>query len=113
MRYLDAHKDVVAWASEEISIPYRSPIDGKLHRYFPDFVVKRRSVAGSIDTIMVEIKPDKETRPPAIQKKPNKRYIQEVYTWGVNEAKWKAATEYCLDKKWQFMVLTEKHLGIK
>jgi TnsA endonuclease N terminal len=113
MRYLDTHTDVLAWSSEEVSIPYRSPIDGRVHRYFPDFILKRRNKDGGVDTVMVEIKPFKETKPPTVQKKATKRYIKEVHTWGVNESKWKAAMEYCADRKWKFMILTEHELGIK
>lgn len=113
MGYLDAHTDVLEWASEEFSIPYRSPIDGKIHRYFPDFQVKKRGRDGLTETVVVEIKPAKETKPPAVQAKPSKRYLQEVYTWGINSAKWKAAEEYCKDRKWKFIIMTEHDLGIK
>ena len=41
MRYLDKHPHVTRWNSEEIIVPYRSPIDGKMHRYFPDFYVEK------------------------------------------------------------------------
>jgi hypothetical protein len=34
-------------------------------------------------------------------------------TWGVNQAKWKAASEFCADRKWRFLIMTEKELGIK
>lgn len=47
MGYLDAHSDVVEWASEEFSIPYRSPIDNRIHRYFPDFLVKKVNADGT------------------------------------------------------------------
>ena len=113
MGYLDAHTDVLEWASEEFSIPYRSPIDGKIHRYFPDFQVKKKGRDGMIETVVVEIKPAKETKPPVVLAKPTKRYLQEVYTWGVNSSKWKAAEEYCKDRKWKFIIMTEHDLGIK
>ena len=113
MMYLDNHKDVIQWSSEELIIPYRSPIDGKIHRYFPDFYVKRRDKEGKIETLIIEIKPDSQTKPPMKVSKPNKRYIKEVFTWGINEAKWKAAKDYCDDRQFKFMVLTEKHLDIK
>lgn len=113
MGYLDVHPDVLSWASEEIVVPYVSPLDNRMHRYFPDFVVRKKGRDGTLETLMVEIKPFKETKPPVIQQKPNKRYIKEVYTWGVNEAKWKAAREFCKDRKWKFVILTEHELGIK
>lgn len=113
MSYIDDHKDVVEWGSEEFSIPYRSPIDGKIHRYFPDFYIKKRTPQGLLETVIVEIKPSKETKPPAVQSKPTKQYLREVYTWGINSAKWKAAEEYCKDRMWKFIIMTEYDLGIK
>ena len=113
MSYLDKHDDVLLWESEEMFIPYRSPVDNRIHRYFPDFIVKKREKDGSIKTVMIEVKPESQTRPPKKPAKMTKRYINEVYTWGVNEAKWKAANEYCLDRGWSFHVFTEKQLGIK
>jgi hypothetical protein len=108
MMYLDNHPDVLQWNSEEIVIPYRSPVDGRMHRYFPDFLVKTKNV-----TMIIEIKPKKQTTPPKKPKKVSRQYLNEVMTWGVNEAKWKAADEYCKDRQWQFRVFTEDHLGIK
>lgn len=113
MNYLDTHPDVLQWASEELIIPYRSPVDGKVHRYFPDFWVKKRNASGEIEVVLVEIKPASQTVEPVKKKKINKAYINEVMTWGVNQAKWKAAQDYCADRKWKFMILTEKELGIK
>jgi hypothetical protein len=111
MIYLDRHPEVVQWSSEEIVIPYRSPIDGRLHRYFPDFYVKKQ-VGGKIETLLIEVKPKVQTRPPAVQKKRTKKYINEVMTWGINEAKWKAAKNFCEDREWKFVLMTEKELGL-
>ena len=113
MTYLDNHPDVILWASEELIVPYRSPIDGRVHRYFPDFIVSKRNPAGVVETLMVEIKPAHQTVEPVKKKTINKTYINEVVTWGVNQAKWKAAQEYCADRKWRFLILTEKELNIK
>ena len=113
MQKLDSHPDVLEWSSEEIIIPYRSPIDGKVHRYFPDFWVKKRDRQGNIVQDLIEVKPYKQTKQPAIMEgKPNRRYINEVKTWGTNEAKWKAAQEYCKDRCWNFVIITEKELGL-
>lgn len=113
MLYLDNHKEVVSWGSEEIIIPYRSPIDGKVHRYFPDFIVTKINKEGKKETAIIEVKPFNQTRPPEKQKNITKRYLTEVKTWGTNEAKWKAANEYCKDRGWSFHIFTEKELGIK
>ena len=113
MLYLDEHKDVINWGSEELIIPYRSPIDGKVHRYFPDFIVTKINKQGLKETAIIEVKPKKQTVPPQKQSKVTKRYLTEVKNWGVNEAKWKAATEFCKDRGWSFHIFTEKELGIK
>ena len=112
MNWLDKNPSIVSWASEEIIIPYISPIDGRWHRYFPDFVVKVKDKNGQLRTLMLEVKPKKQTQEPTPQRRVTKRYITEVTTWGVNQAKWKAATEYCLDRNWEFKLITEDHLGL-
>lgn len=113
MLYLDSHKEVISWSSEEIVIPYRSPIDGKIHRYFVDFMVTKINKEGKKETALIEVKPLGQTKPPAKQEKITKRYLTEVKTWGINEAKWKAASEFCKDRGWSFHIFTEKELGIK
>lgn len=113
MTYLDAHPDVLEWSSEEFCIPYVSPIDGRLHRYFPDFLVKQKNIHGVIETIVVEIKPQIQTVEPKIQQRKTKRYLNEVVTWGINSAKWQAAMEFCKKKGWKFRIFNEHHLGIK
>ena len=113
MQKLDSHPDVIEWSSEEIILRYRSPVDGKVHRYFPDFWVKKRDKDGNITCDLIEVKPLKQTQPPAVMEgKPTRRYLNEVMTWGVNSAKWKAAREYCKDKGWNFVIITEKELGL-
>lgn len=112
MVYLDSHPDVITWSSEEFSIPYRSPIDGKVHRYFPDFFVRMKTKGGETETLVIEVKPYKQTQPPTVQTKRTKKYITEVHTWGINSAKWKAAKSFCEDRKWKFKIMTEKELGI-
>jgi len=112
MNWLDKNPSIISWASEEVIIPYISPVDGRWHRYFPDFVVKVKDKNGTLKTLMLEVKPKKQTKEPEQQKRVTKRYITEVTTWGVNQAKWKAATEYCLDRNWEFKLITEDHLGL-
>jgi hypothetical protein len=86
--------------------------DGKKHRYFPDFLVKVLTKDGKTKTLMVEVKPKKQTKEPEKKQRITKQYINEVATWGVNQAKWKAATEYCLDRNWEFKIITEDDLGL-
>jgi len=117
MSYLDKHPHVTKWNSEEIVIPYRSPIDGKMHRYFPDFYVEQINKEKRKEKVLIEVKPYAQTRPPKVQNtkrnKPTKRYINEVKTWGINSAKWNAAEEFCKDKGYIFRIITENELGIK
>jgi hypothetical protein len=113
MTYFDLNLDVIQWSSEEISIPYKSPIDGRWHRYFPDFIIKIKKPNHPQETIMIEVKPFKETREPQKKSRITRHYLYEVKTYGINISKWKAAEEYCKDRKWKFIILTEKELGIK
>ena len=110
MVWFDSNENVIQWSSEEFFIPYLSPMDNKYHRYFPDFLIKVRRRDGETQTILVEVKPEKQTKPPEKKKKVTKGYLTEIATWGINEAKWKAAREFCADRKWEFKVITEKEL---
>jgi hypothetical protein len=112
MDWLDRNPEIISWGSEELVIPYKSPVDGRWHRYFPDFIVKLRTKDGKLKTMIIEVKPKKQTQPPEPRKRITKQYISEVTTWGVNDAKWKAAREYCLDRGWEFTLITEDHLGL-
>lgn len=112
MVHLDNNPSVIEWSNEEIVIPYLSPVDNRYHRYFPDFFVKIKNKDGLFESKILEIKPKNQTKPPNIKKRVTKQYIQEVMTYGINEAKWKAAAEYCKDRNWQFFVITEDDLGI-
>ena len=111
MKYLDENDGVVWWASEEMNVKYISPVDGRVHRYFPDFVVKVRRKDNSSTIFMLEVKPEAQTklRQP---KRVTKQYINEAATYAVNQAKWKYAEEFCKDHGWVFKVVTEKDLGI-
>ena len=105
MLWCDQTPSVQEWGSEEIAIPYISPVDGRRHRYFTDFYVKVNN-----KKYMVEVKPLRQTKEPKTQRKVTKKYIKEVVTWSVNKAKWKAAEEFCSDYGWEFMLITEKEL---
>jgi hypothetical protein len=107
---LDNNPNVEKWASEEIAIKYISPKDGREHRYFVDFVVRFKNGK----TVMIEIKPFGQTIPPEKPKKnSNKalaRFHEEFMVYSVNQAKWKAATDFCNRNGFQFLVYTEKQL---
>lgn len=119
MVLLDNHPNVIRWGSEEIAIPYESPIDGRIHRYYPDFFVEQINKDGKKERLLIEVKPKQQTQPPDINNKLtpkgmiSKKYLNEVMTYGVNQAKWKAAIEMCKDRGWKFQIMTETELGIK
>lgn len=112
MVHLDDNINVIGWSNEELIIPYLSPVDNRWHRYFPDFFVRVKNREGVVESLVLEVKPKSQSKPPQIRGKVTKRYINEVVTWGVNEAKWNAAIEYCRDRKWTFRVITEEDLKI-
>ena len=105
MTHLDENQAVLEWSSEEIVIPYLSPVDNRWHRYFPDFFARTKEGA-----MILEVKPLSQSIAPKQKKRMTKGYINEVMTYGVNQAKWKAAEEYCKDRAWKFKVLTEKEI---
>ena len=118
MVYLDNHPSILKWCSEEIIIPYVSPVDNRVHRYFPDFYMKYKNKDGVIKEDLIEVKPFSQCSPPNPKKKltktgrTSKRYLKEVQTYIVNEAKWKQAQNYCKDRNWNWRILTEKDINI-
>ena len=112
MKYCDYRSNVLEWGSEEIVIPYRSPLDNKIHRYYVDFYVKIQDSNGNVSKYLIEIKPSKQTVPPKKPQRQTKSYIYEVTEYVKNQAKWKAAKEFCDDRLWKFKILTESELKV-
>jgi len=112
MIYCDSTPSILEWGSEEFIIPYRSPIDGKAHRYYPDFYIKVREKSGKISKYIIEIKPKKQTKPPYGKDKRTKAYRNAVLTFAKNKAKWNAAENYCDNRQMKFLILTEDHLAV-
>ena len=110
MHYCDTTPSILEWNSEEIVIPYVSPLDNKIHRYFPDFYIKVRNVSGKVRHEIIEVNPKRQCQPPKKPKRQTQKYLREVATYGVNQAKFKAAEEYCKNRKYNFRILTEEHL---
>ena len=112
MVYCDTSVSILEWGSEEIIIPYLSPWDGRIHRYFPDFYIKVKQADGTVKKMVIEVKPKVQCKPPKEPKRKTKRWMNAVITYGVNDAKWKYATEWCENNGMEFKILTEDHLGI-
>lgn len=104
MKFFDSRKDVIKWGSEEIVIPYLSPADNKVHRYFPDFTLEYIDAEGNIKKEVVEVKPLHESDAKFAKTDRSKEAFL------VNEAKWKAAFHYCESRGMLFRVLTERSI---
>ena len=114
MVYCDKIDAIIEWGSEEVIVPYLSPMDGKMHRYFPDFYMKVRQADGSTKKFIIEVKPKSQCKQPV--KNPKRRttkWFNEVKTFAINQAKWKSAREFCEDKGMEFKIFTEDHINPK
>ena len=103
----DRTDSVILWNSEGLAIPYLSPLDGEIHRYFPDFLIKVREKTGVEKTYLIEIKPHSQTHL-RTQKRNTRKFLNEVATYSINRAKWAAADLFCKEQGWTFKVITEK-----
>lgn len=111
MRRLDSNENVLWWGSEEVIVHYYDPVKKRIRRYFPDFVVCRKDPNYGQVTMMIEVKPLKETMPPVHKKgKRRSRVISEELTWATNCAKWRAAEDFCKKQGWKFVKLTEREI---
>jgi hypothetical protein len=112
MKYLDQHSGVLEWTSEELVIPYRSPIDNRIHRYFPDFWVRKKDPSGVVTEVVIEVKPKQQLVPPKKPSRITRRYLTEVRAFAVNQRKFETAVEYCNHNGMIFQVMTQDDLGV-
>ena len=101
MRFLDNNDNILQWASESISIPYRNPITGKQSIYVPDFLITYRNRNNQMIAEVIEIKPKKQSVVES-KMKANERAVV-----AVNYAKWDSATKWCRKQGLLFRVITE------
>ena len=114
MKYCDSNPNILEWGSEEFCLPYRSPLDNKVHRYFPDFYMKVKQANGRIKRFIIEVKPKYQCKsPPENPKRKTKKWFNDVKNWTINQAKWKHANEFCIDNGMEFKILTEDQLNPK
>lgn len=110
-KFLDENKNIIRWSFETLKIPYLSPVDNQFHIYLPDFIVEKKNKEGSVETLVVEIKPLKQTKKPTIGKRKSKRsIINENIIYAINTSKWEAAKQFCQKHSWKFIILTENEL---
>lgn len=106
-QFLDNNTKVLKWASEEIVIPYFYIVDGRMHRYFPDYWVQYQNMKGEVITELLEVKPLAQTKPP---RKNSKYALYEQATYAKNVCKWTAAKKWCDERGWKFRIITERSI---
>ena len=104
MMFLDSNDNVMQWASESISIPYRNPLTGKQSVYIPDFLVTYRGRNNTTVAELIEIKPKKQS---LIESKASDRDRAIV---ALNYAKWHQATLWCKKNGLTFRVINEDQI---
>lgn len=110
-KFLDNNPNVLRWKSEPIAIPYVKPTTQRVHRYFPDFWLEYKDANGLLVQEIIEVKPEKETKPPSRKgRKSNKTKLYEDLTWAINQAKWQSAKSWCEQKGIRFKLVTENQL---
>lgn len=109
--WLDVNPAVLEWSSEAHCIRYIDPFQPqRKRRYYPDYYVCLCTDKGK-KRYIVEIKPEKDLKLPPKNSKKSKRTIAIMETtYLVNQAKFKAAKDYCKKMGFEFKVLTEKLL---
>lgn len=111
MMFCDNNPSVQQWASESVKIPYRDPLTGKYTVYVPDFVIVYLDKNLRKHAELIEIKPANQTLKERVGKNV---YNQAQFV--KNQAKWAAATQWCLERGMKFRVINESdiyHTGKK
>ena len=108
-RFCDTNPNVLKWGSENVIVPYKSPLDNRVHKYYVDNFVSIKE-GNKVINYLVEIKPSKQTKPPQTKYRKKRHLIYEQKMFITNQAKWKAAREYCKKSGFTFIIITEKEL---
>jgi hypothetical protein len=111
--YLFRNNNVINLSSEEIIIPYFNPVKNRMAKYYMDFWFRFRDKDNKIRMALVEVKPYYQTQNPKMTytktgRARKKRYSEEVLTYNINRAKWKAAYQFCIKNNMKFYILTEQ-----
>lgn len=111
MVFCDKNPNILKWASEEMYVPYVSPLDNRVHRYFVDFLIEVKEKDGNTQTYLIEIKPSRQcVEPKNNDNKSRRTFLKEMKNWAINTSKWKAASEFANKQNWKFKIITEKNL---
>ena len=108
-RFCDDNPNVLKWSSENVVVPYISPLDGRVHRYFVDNYIMLKE-GNDVKKYLIEIKPSKQTKPPTTKYKKKQHILYEQRQWVINSSKWESARKFAKKKGWEFIIITEKDL---
>lgn len=108
-RFCDDSNNILKWSSENVVVPYVSPVDGRVHRYYVDNYIKVKE-GSEIKNYLVEIKPYRQTKPPTTKYRKRQHLLYEQKQWAVNQSKWESAEKFAKAKGWKFIIITEKDL---
>ena len=112
MMWCDKNEKVSMWSSEPVEIPYWSRQDSTKRKYYPDFYFKAIQPDKTTKEYLVEIKPKQQIQKPEPPKVNSKKalksykFLAEQYV--KNMDKYNAAKEFCSQRNWNFIVLTEE-----
>ena len=110
-KILDLNENIIKWSSEMVVIPYKKPgPEEKMARYFVDIYMEIK-MGNDIKKFIVEIKPEKQTKPPSHTKKAKQSTI--LYAnleWAVNQAKWEQAKKWASSRNMEFLIITENNI---
>lgn len=110
MVMFDEDDRIIQWSSEECVVPYRSPKDQQIHRYFPDFIIVAKRPDGTKIIRMIEVKPAKKLQQPTPKKRVTQKFLKEIVEYEVIQAKARAARAFCADRGWEYVFFTENDL---
>jgi hypothetical protein len=114
LKWCDHSPTVIKYSSEPVGIPYYSPLDKRGHTYYIDFYVVTKDNDGREQSWLIEVKPDKYTKPPTaparMTDKQTASYVYAAKQYIVNQAKFEAAKEFASVRGLKFGIITENFL---
>lgn len=108
-RFCDDNPNILQWSSENVVVPYVSPLDKRVHRYFVDNYIMIKE-GDKVKRYLVEIKPFSQTKPPKTKYRKKQHLLYEQRQWAVNTSKWDSARKFAKKQGWEFIIITEKDL---
>lgn len=113
--FCDSNEKILKWSSEPIGIEYYNKLDEKKHTYYVDFYIKVVKTDGSVEELILEIKPQRQTKKPILESanptsKAIKAHNDRLRTWITNMSKFEAAKEWAAKRGFRFAIVDETFL---